>query len=166
MGRSVSLSHASSQDEASIEQMLIGNSAVMRSTQDTIKHVAHYPDTTVLLQGESGTGKEVAARAIHLLSRRASHQFSPSTVPLFQIRFSKQNFLVSRREHSPMQKRRVMVTSYELTVERCSSTKLVPCHSRCRPSCSAFWKRAVSAASGGQKNCMSICASSLRQTST
>ncbi len=77
MGRSVSLSRASSRDEASIEQMLIGNSVVMRSTQDTIRQVAHYPDTTVLLQGESGTGKEVAARAIHLLSRRASHQFSP-----------------------------------------------------------------------------------------
>ena len=77
MGRGVSLSRASSNDEANIEQMLIGNSDSMRHVQDTIRQVAHYPDTTVLLQGESGTGKEVAARAIHLLSRRSSHQFSP-----------------------------------------------------------------------------------------
>jgi two-component system NtrC family response regulator len=73
----MSLSRASSQDEASIEQMLIGNSAIMHNVQDTIRQVAHYPDTTVLLQGESGTGKEVVARAIHLLSRRASYQFVP-----------------------------------------------------------------------------------------
>lgn len=30
-------------------------------------------ETTVLIQGESGTGKELAARALHLLSPRASH---------------------------------------------------------------------------------------------
>lgn len=77
MGRSASLFRASSKDETNIEQMLTGNSTIMRNVQDTIRQIAQYPDTTVLLQGESGTGKEVVARAIHLLSSRSTYQFIP-----------------------------------------------------------------------------------------
>jgi len=76
-GRSASLFRASSKDDANIEQLLVGDSAVMRSILATVKQVAQYPTTSVLLQGESGTGKDVVAHAIHLLSRRSSYPFMP-----------------------------------------------------------------------------------------
>ena len=76
-GRGASLFHSSSEDDITIEQLLIGNSNSMRSVIATIQQVALHPDTTVLLQGESGTGKDVVARAIHLLSRRSTYSLVP-----------------------------------------------------------------------------------------
>ena len=76
-GRGASLFRPSSEDNTNIEQLLIGNSASMRSVITMIRQVALHPDTTVLLQGESGTGKDVVAHAIHLLSRRSSYSLVP-----------------------------------------------------------------------------------------
>jgi two-component system, NtrC family, response regulator AtoC len=53
---------------------LIGESAAMREVRRLIARIAE-GDATVLVTGETGTGKELAARAIHALSRRASHPF-------------------------------------------------------------------------------------------
>jgi two-component system NtrC family response regulator len=55
--------------------MVVGQSPAMLEVAEIVRQVAQYPDTTVLLQGESGCGKDVVARAIHLLSNRAAHQF-------------------------------------------------------------------------------------------
>jgi Nif-specific regulatory protein len=57
-----------------IEHNLIGESAPIREVLQFISKVAP-TDATVLLSGESGTGKELAARAIHLNSRRADKPF-------------------------------------------------------------------------------------------
>jgi len=76
-GRGASLFRSSSEDDANIEQLLIGNSARIRSVIAMVRQVALHPNTTVLLQGESGTGKDVVARAIHLLSRHSMHAFVP-----------------------------------------------------------------------------------------
>ena len=62
--------------------MVIGHSKAMHEVATTIRQVAMYPTTTVLLQGESGTGKDVVARAIHTASQligrtaqRSAYQF-------------------------------------------------------------------------------------------
>ena len=57
-----------------IEHNLVGESAPIREVLQFISKVAP-TDSTVLLSGESGTGKELAARAIHLNSRRADKAF-------------------------------------------------------------------------------------------
>jgi len=55
--------------------LIVGLSPAMRGIVATVRQVAFRPAATVLLQGESGTGKDVIARAIHVLSPRASYQF-------------------------------------------------------------------------------------------
>jgi len=57
-----------------IEHNLVGESKPIREVLQFISKVAP-TDSTVLLCGESGTGKELAARAIHLNSRRADKAF-------------------------------------------------------------------------------------------
>jgi two-component system, NtrC family, response regulator HydG len=57
-----------------IEHNLVGESAPIREVLQFISKVAP-TDATVLLSGESGTGKELAARAIHLNSKRADKPF-------------------------------------------------------------------------------------------
>ncbi|HLN97458.1 MAG TPA: sigma 54-interacting transcriptional regulator [Pyrinomonadaceae bacterium] len=57
-----------------IEHNLVGESAPIRDVLQFISKVAP-TDSTVLLSGESGTGKELAARAIHLNSKRADKAF-------------------------------------------------------------------------------------------
>jgi Nif-specific regulatory protein len=57
-----------------IEHNLVGESAPIRDVLQFISKVAP-TDSTVLISGESGTGKELAARAIHLNSKRADKPF-------------------------------------------------------------------------------------------
>ncbi|HEY0430152.1 MAG TPA: sigma 54-interacting transcriptional regulator [Pyrinomonadaceae bacterium] len=57
-----------------IEHNLVGESEPIRDVLQFISKVAP-TDSTVLLSGESGTGKELAARAIHLNSRRGEKTF-------------------------------------------------------------------------------------------
>jgi two-component system response regulator PilR (NtrC family) len=60
-------------EKYSFENM-IGKSKAMREIYGLIEKTSG-TDSTVLITGESGTGKEMAARAIHLLSRRAESPF-------------------------------------------------------------------------------------------
>ncbi len=53
---------------------MIGKSRAMQEIFALIEKIAG-TDSTVLITGESGTGKEMAARAIHMLSRRADRPF-------------------------------------------------------------------------------------------
>ncbi len=53
---------------------MVGNTRQIRETFDQIRQVAPF-ETTVMVRGESGTGKELVARAIHMLSPRASGPF-------------------------------------------------------------------------------------------
>lgn len=53
---------------------LVGDHPSIERVQALIAKLAA-TDTTVLITGESGTGKEIAARALHLLSSRASRPF-------------------------------------------------------------------------------------------
>ncbi len=53
---------------------MIGKSRAMQEIFALIEKIAG-TDSTVLITGESGTGKEMAARAIHVLSRRADRPF-------------------------------------------------------------------------------------------
>ena len=61
------------QEKYSFENM-IGKSKPMQEVYALIEKSAG-TDSTVLITGESGTGKEMAARALHLLSRRGSNPF-------------------------------------------------------------------------------------------
>jgi transcriptional regulator with PAS, ATPase and Fis domain len=65
-----------SEEQITLRHTMIGESARMRNVYRTIARAAR-TDTTVLICGESGTGKELAARAIHLNSRRARGPFVP-----------------------------------------------------------------------------------------
>jgi Nif-specific regulatory protein len=62
------------QADIHLEHNMIGESRRMQSVYQFIAKVAP-TDSTVLINGESGTGKEMAARAIHLNSRRADKAF-------------------------------------------------------------------------------------------
>ncbi|NCD25598.1 MAG: sigma-54-dependent Fis family transcriptional regulator [Deltaproteobacteria bacterium] len=53
---------------------LVGAAPCMMELKRTIAQIAP-SDVTVLILGETGTGKEVAARTVHLLSRRAGNRF-------------------------------------------------------------------------------------------
>jgi DNA-binding NtrC family response regulator len=53
---------------------IVGESRAMQELFDTLKRVAPF-DSTVLVLGESGTGKELVARALHTLGTRASGPF-------------------------------------------------------------------------------------------
>ncbi len=53
---------------------MVGKSKKMKEIYSLIEKVAA-TDSTVLITGESGTGKEMAARAVHLLSRRWENPF-------------------------------------------------------------------------------------------
>ncbi len=53
---------------------MIGKSKVMQEVYNLIEKVSA-SDATILISGESGTGKEVAARAIHVHSRRKDRSF-------------------------------------------------------------------------------------------
>jgi DNA-binding NtrC family response regulator len=61
------------QEKYSFENM-IGKSKPMQEVYSLIEKSAG-TDSTVLITGDSGTGKEMAARALHLLSRRAENPF-------------------------------------------------------------------------------------------
>ncbi len=65
-------------DQQIDEDRLLGNSPEMIDVFKIIKRCAETNDKTVLIQGESGTGKELAAKAVHLYSRR-------SKAPFFEI---------------------------------------------------------------------------------
>ncbi|MET0981365.1 MAG: sigma-54 dependent transcriptional regulator [Telluria sp.] len=53
---------------------LMGGSAAMRELRACIANVGP-TEANVMVLGENGVGKELVARAIHLASRRAAHQF-------------------------------------------------------------------------------------------
>ena len=55
---------------------IVGESRAMQELFDTLKRMAPY-DSTVLVLGESGTGKELMARALHALGERAAGPFVP-----------------------------------------------------------------------------------------
>lgn len=61
------------QEKYSFENM-IGKSKAMQEIYSLIEKTSA-TDSTILISGESGTGKEMAARAIHLLSRRRENPF-------------------------------------------------------------------------------------------
>jgi DNA-binding NtrC family response regulator len=54
--------------------LLVGESEAMRAVTRLIEEVAN-SEVTVLIEGESGTGKEIAARSIHLQSKRRERPF-------------------------------------------------------------------------------------------
>jgi DNA-binding NtrC family response regulator len=60
--------------EASGVDRLIGKSPAMQQVRESIRRFAD-ADGCVLIRGESGTGKELAARALHVLSRRRANPF-------------------------------------------------------------------------------------------
>ena len=61
---------------SSARQPMLGSSAAMRSVMSLIERTAP-TEANVLILGENGTGKELAARALHLQSRRRNELFMP-----------------------------------------------------------------------------------------
>lgn len=66
-----SASKIAGQEDIDPSAIMFGQCEPMQRVFTLIRKVAP-TETTVLIQGESGTGKELAARALHLLSPRAS----------------------------------------------------------------------------------------------
>ncbi len=60
--------------KASIEDMLIGDSAPMAALRDMVRRIAR-SSASVMICGASGAGKEVVARAIHMASARAAKPY-------------------------------------------------------------------------------------------
>jgi DNA-binding NtrC family response regulator len=74
-GASGAVSTPPSVASAEMEKLgIVGESKAMQKLFDTLKRVAPY-DSTVLILGESGTGKELIARALHTLGARSSGPF-------------------------------------------------------------------------------------------
>ncbi|MCC7201886.1 MAG: sigma-54-dependent Fis family transcriptional regulator [Nitrospirae bacterium] len=61
-------------EQLSASEMIIGQSAVMRDTYDTLSKIAQLP-STILLLGDTGTGKKVMARHIHRMSNLGDKPF-------------------------------------------------------------------------------------------
>lgn len=59
-----------------IEQLLIGQSDVMKQLREQVARVATI-DTNVIIYGETGAGKELVATALHEMSQRYKHHFVP-----------------------------------------------------------------------------------------
>ena len=55
---------------------VIGNSTAMRKIAETVKLVS-VSEAPIMIYGETGTGKELAAKAIHLFSKRNRGPFIP-----------------------------------------------------------------------------------------
>lgn len=68
------LENAWLREEMPIESNLLGESEAMKKVFAFINKVSP-TDSTVLITGESGTGKELAARAVHLKSKRKDKPF-------------------------------------------------------------------------------------------
>ena len=62
--------------QASVDNILLGDSRAMRALRDLVVQVGP-SDASVLIQGETGTGKELVAWSIHQASERASGPFVP-----------------------------------------------------------------------------------------
>lgn len=55
-------------DRTEGQHELVGDSAALRETVESLRQAARHPDTTVLLTGETGTGKDLTARLLHRLT--------------------------------------------------------------------------------------------------
>ena len=62
--------------QASVDNILLGDSRAMRALRDLVVQVGP-SDASVLIQGETGTGKELVAWSIHQASERSSGPFVP-----------------------------------------------------------------------------------------
>ncbi|MWK57694.1 response regulator [Pseudomonas otitidis] len=65
-----------SDEEASVDSRLLGESPPMRALRNQIQKLAR-SQAPVYISGESGSGKELVARLIHEQGPRASHPFVP-----------------------------------------------------------------------------------------
>ncbi|WP_165664997.1 sigma-54-dependent transcriptional regulator [Metapseudomonas otitidis] len=65
-----------SDEEASVDSRLLGESPPMRAMRNQIQKLAR-SQAPVYISGESGSGKELVARLIHEQGPRASHPFVP-----------------------------------------------------------------------------------------
>jgi DNA-binding NtrC family response regulator len=125
---------------------LVGKSAGMERVRTLITKVAP-TQSTVLILGETGTGKELVARAVHDQSLRAG-------MPMVAINCG------------ALPETLAWACSKWPTAARFSSTKSASCPRRCRPSCSACWRAAKSAASATTARSWSTCESSAPPTAT
>ncbi len=57
-----------------LDNMIIGNSAIMQKIKSQIRAIAH-SNSEILIVGETGVGKELVARAIHSLSTNKANPF-------------------------------------------------------------------------------------------